>query len=111
MHSKKLTNKKQNIFSEKQKGFRDSLSYSTPQKSKGTRGNAITQPWSHPNPKFYIFLMGWDRGWVMAFPLVSLLVQCYGSQTLTLFARLHELSSNILSVMFKVSSQLAAGCI
>ena len=33
------------------------------------RGNAITQPRSHPIPKFYIFLMGWDRGWVMAFPL------------------------------------------
>jgi len=51
MHSKKLTNKKQRIFSEKQKGFRDDLSYS----------------------KFYIFVMGWDQGWVMAFPLVSLL--------------------------------------
>ena len=55
---KKLTNKKQKIFSEKQKGFRDGLSYSTPQKSKETRGNAITQPRSHPIPKFYIFLMG-----------------------------------------------------
>jgi len=31
-------------FSEKQKGFRDGLSYSTPQKSEETRGNAITQP-------------------------------------------------------------------
>ena len=36
--------KKQKIFSEKQKGFRDGLSYSTPQKSKETRANAITQP-------------------------------------------------------------------
>jgi len=35
-------NKKQNIFSEKQKGFRDGLSYS--QKSEETRGNAVTQP-------------------------------------------------------------------
>ena len=43
-----LSNKKQKIFSEKQKGFRDGLSYSTPQKSKETRGNAITQPRSHP---------------------------------------------------------------
>jgi len=58
MHSKKHTNKKQKFFSEKQKGFRDGLSYSTPQKSKETRENAITQPWSHPIPKFYIFLMG-----------------------------------------------------
>ena len=30
-------------------------------------------PYSSPIPKFYIFLMGWDRGWVMAFPLVYLL--------------------------------------
>jgi len=69
MRSKNLTNKKQKIFSEKQKGFRDGLLYSSPQKSKETRGNAITQPRSHPITKFYIFLMGWDRGWVMAFPL------------------------------------------
>jgi len=50
LHCKKKFNyyKKQNIFSEKQKGFRDGLSYSTPQKSKETKGNAITQPWSHP---------------------------------------------------------------
>jgi len=47
MH-KTNVNKKQKIFSEKQKGFRDGLSYSTPQKSVKTRGNAITQPWSHP---------------------------------------------------------------
>jgi len=39
------------IFSEKQKGFRDGLSYSTPQKSEETRGNAITQPQSHPIKK------------------------------------------------------------
>jgi len=60
MCSKNLTNKKQKIFSEKQKEFRDGLSYSIPQKSEETRGNAITQPQSHPIPKFYIFLMGWD---------------------------------------------------
>jgi len=35
-------------FLRKQKGFRDGLSYSTPQKSKETRENAITQSWSHP---------------------------------------------------------------
>jgi len=58
-------------FLRKTKRIRDGLSYSTPQKSEETRGNAITQPRSHPIPKFYIFLMGWDRGWVMAFPLVS----------------------------------------
>jgi len=34
MRSKNLTNKKQKFFSEKQKGFRDGLSYSTPQKVK-----------------------------------------------------------------------------
>jgi len=56
MCSKKLTNKKHKIFSGKQKGFRDGLSYSTPQKSEETRGNAITQPQSHPIPKFYIFI-------------------------------------------------------
>jgi len=43
--------KKQKIFSVKQKGFRDGPSYSTPQKSEETRGNAITQPRSHPNKK------------------------------------------------------------
>ena len=32
----------------KKKEFRDGLSYSTPQKSKETRGNAIIQPRSHP---------------------------------------------------------------
>jgi len=35
-----LVDKKQNIFSRKQKGFRDGLSYSTPQK-KLNKGNAI----------------------------------------------------------------------
>jgi len=58
MHPKNLINKKQKIFSAKQKGFRDGLSYSTPQKE--TRENAITQPQFHPIPKFYILLMGWD---------------------------------------------------
>ena len=70
MCSKKLTNKKQTIFSETQKGFRDGLSYSTPQKSKETRGNAITQPRSHPIPKFYIFNgMGPRLGNEWCFPL------------------------------------------
>ena len=36
----------------KQKGFRDGPSYSTPQKDKETRGNAITQPRSNPILKF-----------------------------------------------------------
>ena len=31
-----------------------------------TRGNAITQPRSHPIPKFYIFVMGWKQGWVIS---------------------------------------------
>ena len=43
--------KKQKIFSEKLKGFRDGLSYSTPQKSEETGGNVITQPQSHPLKK------------------------------------------------------------
>jgi len=34
--------KKQKIIFEKQEGFRDGLSYSTPQKGEETRGNAIT---------------------------------------------------------------------
>ena len=41
-------NKKQKIFSEKQKGFRDGLSYSTPQKAKK---QGETQPRSHPIKK------------------------------------------------------------
>ena len=45
------------IFSEKQKGFRDGLSYVL-RPSKKER-NAITYPRSHPIPKFYLFLMGW----------------------------------------------------
>jgi len=32
------------MFSEKRKGFRDGLSYSTPQNNEETRGNAIAQP-------------------------------------------------------------------
>jgi len=59
---------KQKIFSKKQNGFRDGLSYSTPQKSEETRGNANTQPRSKKNVEFRD---GMDRGWVMAFPLVS----------------------------------------
>jgi len=38
-------------FLRKQKGFRDGLSCSTPQKSEETRGNAITQSQSHPIKK------------------------------------------------------------
>jgi len=38
-------------FPQKQKGLRDSRSYSTPQKSEERRGNAITQPRSHPIKK------------------------------------------------------------
>jgi len=57
MRSKKLTNKKQKIFYEKQKGFRDGLSYFTPQKSEETRRNAITQPRSQPIPKSFLFFV------------------------------------------------------
>jgi len=53
MCSKRVTYKKQKIFFEKQKGFRDDLSYSTPQKSEETRGNVITHPQSHPIPTFF----------------------------------------------------------
>jgi len=36
--------------------------------SEESRGNAITQPWSHPIPSLNsTFLMGWNRGWIMAF--------------------------------------------
>ena len=41
----------------------------TPLKKAKKQENAITQPWSHPIPKFYIYLMGWTRGWVWHFPL------------------------------------------
>jgi len=51
------THKKQK--NEKQKGFRDGLSYSTPHKSAETRGNAITQPQFHPITK-KCRILGWD---------------------------------------------------
>jgi len=54
----KCSRTRSKIFSPKIKGFRDDLSYSTPQKSKETRENAITQPWFHPIPQSYIFIMG-----------------------------------------------------
>jgi len=41
-------------------------SYSTPQKSE--QGE---MPLHSLGPIPPLFLMGWDRGWVMAFPLVS----------------------------------------
>jgi len=42
-------------------------------KVKKQGGNAITQPWYHPIKKNVEFRdgMGWDRGWVMVFPLIS----------------------------------------
>jgi len=45
-------------FSPKKKGFRDGLSYSIPQKSEKTRGNAVTYSQSHPIKKCRI--LGWD---------------------------------------------------
>jgi len=56
MRSKKLTNKKQKIFSNKQKGFRDGLSYSTPQKR--NKGKCHYPALVVSIPKFNIFLMG-----------------------------------------------------
>ena len=56
------------IFSQNEKGFRDGLAYFTPQRSRETKGNAITHPRSHPIPKLYILIIEWDRGLVMAFP-------------------------------------------
>jgi len=56
MHSKKAHKQEAKKFSPKNdKGFRGGLSYSTSLKSKETRANPITQPQSHPIPKFYIF--------------------------------------------------------
>jgi len=52
MRSRKLTNKKQKIFSKKQKGFRDGLAYFTPQRNKV---KCITQLWSHPIPSLNFF--------------------------------------------------------
>jgi len=49
-----LQSKKQKVeaaLTALRKGFRDDLSYSTPQNSEETRGNANTQPWSHPIKK------------------------------------------------------------
>jgi len=50
-----LCTRSKKISLKKRKGFRNSLSYNTPQKSEEIRGNAITQPRSHPIKK-----MGWD---------------------------------------------------
>jgi len=51
----KQTNKKVKFYLKKfKKGFSDGLSHSTSQKSKETRGNAITQPQSYiPSQKIY----------------------------------------------------------
>ena len=80
-------------FLRKTKGFRDGLSYSTPQKSKGTRGNAITQPRSHPIPKFYIFLMGWDRGFFASCYLSALACMNHRASMMTdlCFSRAYRL--------------------
>jgi len=48
MHSKKLTNKKQKFSPKIKKGFRDGLSYSTPQKAK--KQGEMTLPSLGPNP-------------------------------------------------------------
>ena len=46
---------------------KDGLPYSTPQNSKDRRGKANTQPQSQN------LGVEWDQGWVMVFPLISLL--------------------------------------
>ena len=53
MHSKSLQTRSKKFTLKSKNGFRDGLSYSTPQKSEETRGNAIIQPRSHPIPKFF----------------------------------------------------------
>jgi len=77
MRSKKLTNKKQKILSEKQKGFRDGLSYSTPQKAKKQVEMPLPSLGPIPLKKKVEFRDGMGprlHAWVMAFPLVSLLL-------------------------------------
>ena len=71
MRSKKLTSKKQKVSPKNKKDLGMACLTPTCKKSEETRENVITQPRSHPIPKFYILLMGWDRSRVMAFPLVS----------------------------------------
>ena len=44
-------------------------------KVKKTRGTAITQPRSHPIKEMLNLGMGWDQGWVMAFPFVTSLFE------------------------------------
>ena len=39
--------------------------------AKKQKGNTITHPQSHSIHKIQILGMGWDWGWVMAFPLAS----------------------------------------
>ena len=46
-----------------------------PPLKKAKKQGEMPLPSLGPIPKFYIFLMGWDRGWVMAFPLVSSLLR------------------------------------
>jgi len=45
------THKKQKFYLKNKNDLGHGLSYSTPHKSVVTRGNAITQPWSHPIKK------------------------------------------------------------
>ena len=58
----------QKIFSKEQKGFRDGLSYSTPQKSETKKKGKCHY---RASVLSLHILMGWDRGWVMAFSLIS----------------------------------------
>jgi len=57
-HSKNFTNKKQKLFPEKQKGFRDGLSYSTPQKSE--KQGEMPLPSLGPIPSLNSTFFEWD---------------------------------------------------
>ena len=49
------------------------MAYHIPPLKKVKKQGEMPLPSLGPIPKFYIFLMGWDQGWVMAFPLVHFL--------------------------------------
>jgi len=65
MCSKKFTKKEQKFSLKNKKDLGMACHIPPLKKSKETSGNANTQPRSHPIPKFYIFLMGWDRGCIL----------------------------------------------
>ena len=89
----------------------DGLSLSTPQKSKDTSGNAITQPRSHPIPKFYIFklVMEFSASITRAFSLR--IVRTYASSTMSWHSRSETKTDNTSTLDHKTSHKPFTYCI